>query len=85
MSNEPLKRDENESLKQENAELREKLARASLEAEMYRLTAKAWLVDTMPCEPLTDAEVNEMFHGPYGRPPLEMLEEFERTLPQDGE
>jgi regulator of replication initiation timing len=74
--------DENERLRRENAELREKLAHATSEAEMYRLTVREWVLDTIECEPPTDAEIQQMLNGPHGRSPLEMLEEFERQYVQ---
>ena len=68
--------DDLEALKRENAELRYKLGRAQ---ELNRLNTE-WLLADYPYEPMTEAEIHQMFHGPYGRDPMEMLAEFEREL-----
>ena len=79
MTNDPNEASELERLKQENAQLREKLAHVTTEAEMYRLTIKEWANNDLDFEPMSEAEIHEMQTGPRGRPPLEVIEEFERN------
>ena len=68
-----------ESLKQENAELRARLAKAETEADLYRKTAYAMLEESEA--PLTDEEIHELMTAPRGQSLVEILDEYER-MPQ---
>jgi hypothetical protein len=56
-----------ESLRRENAELREQLAKASDEARRYRASANDLLDVIYPYKPLTQAETEEMFKPQPGK------------------
>ena len=77
MANEP---NDVESLKQENAELRERLAKSQFETEMYRKAAYEMLEKFDPVPPLTDEEIAEAISAPRGEPLVEIIEEYEREL-----
>jgi len=76
MTNEP---NELEALRKENADLREQLARAKTAAEMYKLTVHHWAKDQPGCGPLTEEEIRQLKNPTPGRPPLEVIEEFEQN------
>jgi hypothetical protein len=75
----PAPPDDIEALKRENAELRYKLERSK---ELNRLNTQALLADNS-YEPMTQEEIHEMLHGPRGRSPWEILEEFEQKHLKD--
>ena len=88
MASEPIQNgtgnfEEIASLKKENAELREKLARAKFEADMYRGEVYRRFNELNPYVPPTAEEIHEMLHGPRGQSPMEVLEEFEKKYPGD--
>ena len=66
-----------EALRKENAELREQLTRAQTAAEMYKMTVHEWAKDRPECGPLTEEEIQELKNWVPGRPPLEVIAEFE--------
>jgi hypothetical protein len=70
--------DDADALRRQVAELTEKLARKSEEAEEYRRSVYALLHQLMPYRTPTDEELHELMHGPRGRPLLEVIEELER-------
>ncbi len=72
--------DDVEALKKENATLREKLAKATSQAAEYRKAAYEMLDDVFPCTFPTEEEIQEILHGPRGRSPFEMIEEYERRF-----
>jgi hypothetical protein len=69
-----------EALKQENANLREALARAKFEADLYRSEIYRRFNEQNPYVPLTPEQIHEMIHGPRGRHPMQVLEDFEKLL-----
>lgn len=82
MTSEPIRSegDELNALRKENALLHERLAKAKFEAELYRRTVYKIYNEINPYEPLTADEIHEMLHGPRGRSPLQVLEDFEKKL-----
>ena len=75
----PDEPNEVESLKHENAELRERLAKAQSETALYRKAAYEMLDKLMPSP--TDEEIAEQLSAPRGRSVWEILEECDR-MPQ---
>jgi hypothetical protein len=67
-----------EALRQENAELREKLARATSEAERYRASTNDLLDIVFPYKPLTEDEIAEMLKPEEGETLQEIIDRFER-------
>jgi hypothetical protein len=67
-----------EALKQENAALKEQLKESANQADEFRKAAYEMLDEVFPCTMPTAEEIEEILHGPRGRSPFEMLEEFER-------
>jgi hypothetical protein len=67
-----------EALRQENAELREKLAKATSQAERYRASTNELLDVLFPYTPLTKAEIEEMFKPEEGESLREVIDRFER-------
>ena len=65
-----------EALRQENAELREKLARASSEAERYRASTNELLDSIFPYKRPTEAELEEMFKPEEGETLRELVDRF---------
>jgi len=65
-------------LEMENASLREQLEKAMSEASELQRKALALSEAEDPFVMPTDEELFEMIHGPRGRSPFEVLEEFER-------
>jgi len=69
-----------ETLRRENAELREKLAKATAEAERYRASTNELLDTIFPYEPLTQEELDEMFKPEEGETFDEILAKYSREL-----
>ena len=69
-----------DSLKDENAALKERLAKAQFESEMYRRAAYEMLQRVAPIPELSDEEIAESIAAPRGQPLVEILEEYEREL-----
>jgi hypothetical protein len=67
-----------DALRRRVAELQAALAKKSAEAEEYRHSVYALLSQLMPYKTPTDDEIQELMHGPRGRPLLEVIEELER-------
>lgn len=65
-------------LRQEIERLRAQLAATTEEAERYRKAAYALLRARVPYTSPTEAELNDMLHGPRGRPFGELLDALER-------
>jgi hypothetical protein len=70
-------------LKREVEQLRAQLAKATAEAETYRRAAYAMLEQLDPYVPPTEEELQDMLHGPRGRPILDIIAEFEKKLAGD--
>lgn len=68
-----------ELLRQENAVLREKLARASLEAELYRDSTNALLAHVEPHVAMTEDEIRELCDPNDQIPFADTLAEFTRV------
>lgn len=70
-----------ESLRQENAELRERLARAESDAERYHASANDMLEVIFPYVRPTDAELEELLKpDPSGATPASILDEYALEL-----
>jgi len=67
-----------EALRQENAELREKLARAISEAERYRASTNELLDIVFPYKPLTEDELRVLLQPDEGESLREIIDRFER-------
>ena len=67
-----------DELRRQVADLTDKLARKTAEADEYRQSVFALLNQLLPDKTPTDDEVRELMHGPHGRPLLELIEELER-------
>lgn len=70
-----------ETLRKENAELREKLARATLEAKLYRDSTNALLAEVDPYVPMTEDEIRELCDPNDQVPFADILAEFTRVHP----
>ncbi len=67
-----------DSLRHENSDLREQLARTAMEAELFRTAMyKTLAVDEIPP---TEAEIRELMASPQEEKLLEVIEEYERRL-----
>ena len=73
--------DEADNLRREVADLTEKLARKTEEAEEYRQSMYALLEKIDPYIRPTDEELHDMMHGPRGQSILDVIAEFERLVP----
>ncbi|HEY3789990.1 MAG TPA: hypothetical protein VGL71_14115 [Urbifossiella sp.] len=80
MANEPIQNGDIEALKEENAVLREKLARRTIEADLYRRAAYEMLDELDPETPPTDQEIEELLNSPHEQHLLEIIEEYERMV-----
>ena len=69
-----------ETLRQENAALREKLARATLEAQLYRGSTNALLAHVDPFVPPTEEELEEMMEPDEGETLAEIVAGYRREL-----
>jgi len=72
-----------DALRAENAALRKELEKAKFFAEMYREEAYKSYNEKDPYVPPTEEELHDLLHGPRGRSPQEVLEEFEKKYFQD--
>ncbi len=62
------------------AELERELAKTRAERDGYKADSYSLLEQLVPYQPLTTAEVHDMFHGPKGPPLSEFIAELEREL-----
>ncbi|MFO0804057.1 MAG: hypothetical protein U0791_13165 [Gemmataceae bacterium] len=69
-----------ESLRQENAALREQLARATLAAELYRDSTNALMAQVDPYVPPTEEELREMMEPDEGESLAEIVARYRREL-----
>lgn len=65
-------------LHREVERLRAQLAKATAEAESYRRAAYMLLNKEVPYIPPTEEELQDLTHGPRGRPILDVIDELER-------
>jgi molecular chaperone GrpE (heat shock protein) len=70
-----------DELRRQVADLTDKLARKTAEADEYRRSMYALLDRALPYVRPTDEELHDMMHGPRGQSILEVIEEFERQSP----
>lgn len=71
-----------ESLRQENAALREQLARATLAAELYRDSTNVLLAQVEEKTPLTESAIRAMVESPNQRPLADIFAEHYRSHPE---
>jgi len=67
-----------DALRQENAELREKLARATSEAERYRVSTNELLDTLFPYKPPTEEDLRVLLQPDDGESLRELVDCFER-------
>ena len=69
---------EMDALRQENAELREKLERATSQAERYRASTNDLLETFFPYKPMTEEELQVLLKPDEGESLRELVDRFER-------
>jgi hypothetical protein len=67
-----------DALRQQNAELREQLARATSEAERYRASTNELLDTLFPYKPPTEEELQVLLQPDDGESLRELVDRFER-------
>ena len=60
------------------ADLESQVQSLRLERDREKEKVRALLDQLVPYEPVTEAELRDMLHGPRGKPLLEVIEEIER-------
>jgi hypothetical protein len=73
-----------DELRRQVADLTEKLARKTAEADEYRRSVYTLLNQLDPYVRPSDEELHDMMHGPRGKSILEVIAEFERLAPVAG-
>lgn len=74
-----------DELRRQVADLTDKLARKTAEADEYRQSVFALLNIVDPYVRPTDEELHDMMHGPRGQSILDVIAEFERLVPTPGD
>lgn len=74
-----------DELRRQVADLTEKLARKTAEADEYRQSVFALLNIVDPYVRPTDEELDDMMHGPRGQSIMDVIAEFERFAPAPGD
>lgn len=72
-----------EELRKRLDELERELVKMRAERDEFKASTYELLGQVFPYIPLTPEEVEDMLHGPRGRPIIEIIEEYERGLSGD--